>query len=146
MSQVVAAFRKTDAVKGIRAGCYDSDCVRIGKPRVFAGRNQHAAEDKMRILACAHHACKPVHCGIRVAAAQGFYECRNNVVVVVAVAVVQNDFFLNRFFGRFLRNIDFASPCRNGICVVRLPFFRGSFHGKFQCVQQGTGIAVGGVH
>ena len=106
VSKKITPLRHSDAVKGFRRTVYDAHCIRIGKPRVLAGGNKHPPEDKMRVFAGGNHARKPIHRSVRIAPAQTFYKRADNVVVIVAVAVVKYGFFLNRLFGCLFGNIN----------------------------------------
>ena len=129
-----APFGKSDAVKGCGAAFDDAERMRVGKAGVFAGGNKHAPEYKMRIFSRCEHARHPIHSRIRIASAKAFYKGADNVVVIVAVAVVQHDFFLNAFFGRFAAYVNAASFRRNAGMFLRRPAFGGRFDGKFQRV------------
>ena len=102
----ITPLRHSDAVKGFRRAVYNAHRIRVGKSRVLARRNKHPPEDKMRVFAGGNHARKPIHRSVRIAPAQTFYKRADNVVVIVAVAVVKHGFFLNRLFGGLFGNIN----------------------------------------
>ncbi len=144
--QKIAAFGKPHAVESLRAGVHHGDSIRIGEAGVLAGGNQHPPENKARILAGGGHTRKPVHRRVGIAPAQTFDERADNVIMIVAVAVVQHDFFLNGLLGGLPRNINRGAVGGNGRIRVRLPFFGSRLDGKLQRVQERPGVAVRGLN
>ena len=96
----------------------------------------------MWIFSSSNHTRKPVAGRIRVSSTQRFYKSRNYIVMIVAVPVVKDNFFLNGFFGGFFRYIDFCSVFRNWRLHKRSPFFGSSFYSQLQGIQKGTGVSI----
>src|SRR5712692_6282410 len=68
--------------------------LRIGESDVFGRRDDQAARDEQWILAGLQHPRQPVHGSIRIAAAHAFDQRGDDVVVLVAGAVVEEVSFL----------------------------------------------------
>ena len=138
----ITPLRHSDTVKGFRRAVYNAHRIRVGKSRVLARRNKHPPEDKMRVFAGGNHARKPIHRSVRIAPAQTFYKRADNVVVIVAVAVVKHGFFLNRLFGCLFGNINRRTVRRLRRNRGGRPFFRRRFNSKFQRIQKAPRIPV----
>uniref|UniRef100_A0A8W7PIM2 Uncharacterized protein n=1 Tax=Anopheles coluzzii TaxID=1518534 RepID=A0A8W7PIM2_ANOCL len=87
-------FRQPDGLDGAqRCGRY-LQCVRVRQPDIFARHPHHAPADVARILAGRNHARRPVQGGVVVRGADGFVQRGYDVVVLVALPIVQQVRFL----------------------------------------------------
>ena len=67
--------------------------VRVGVPDVFGGEDDHAPRDEAGVLARLEHRCEVVHGGVRVPTPHRLDERGGEVVVLVALAVVEEGTF-----------------------------------------------------
>ena len=142
MREKVAPLGHADSVECVGTACDDAHCVRICKPRVFTGRYEHSPEDKGSVFSGGDHAREPIHRGVWVAPPQAFNKRADDIVVIIAVAVVEHDFFLNRFFGGFAAYVDRRTPRGHGRRGGGIPFFGCRFYCEFERVQQTARVSV----
>jgi hypothetical protein len=112
-------------------GVREHESHRVGEADIFRRANHDAARDEARVFAGVNHLRQPVERGVGIAAAHGFDEGGNGVVVRVAIAVINDGFLLDALFGGGEINVDDA--VRAGI--------RGE-RGDFERVQTFARVAV----
>ena len=81
----------------VEAGVGKQQRVGVGQSDVFGGGDDEAAGYEGRVLTAFYHACQPVDGAIRVAAANGFDEGGDDVVVHLAVLIVGKRVLLQAF-------------------------------------------------
>ena len=106
LGQVHRTFRHADEVAGLIGGHGDLQRPRVGKPHVLAGKARHAAGDVERVLAGLQHARQPVHRRVRVGIAHGLVQRGDEVVVFLALLVVEQGFFGGALFQRLFGHGD----------------------------------------
>ena len=74
--------------------------MRVGKADVFAGEAHQPSQYIERLFARRQHTRQIIERGLRVGAAQGFVERGNQIVMAVAVLVVNRDAALEEFAQR----------------------------------------------
>ena len=131
MRQVKSPFRESDAVEGRGAAFHDRYGVRVGKSRVFAGRNDHPPENEGRVFPCRDHAREPVESRVRVPSPKRLDEGADYVVVIVSVPVVQDDLFLDAFFCALFVYQNYRAVCGR-------PGGNRGFHREFQGGSEGS--------
>ena len=99
---------------------------------VFRGGNEHAARDEPGVFARVNHLRQPVERGVGIAAAHGFDERRDGVVVGVTIAVVHDGVLLNALLRHRQRDVN------ETIVAVG-----GGERGDFERVQGFARVAVG---
>ena len=62
----------------------DHQCSWVSKSDIFARENDHSANDEPSVFARFKHSRQIIRGGLRIAAAQAFDKCTDNVVVIVA--------------------------------------------------------------
>src|SRR5207247_2643622 len=82
-------LRKPDELQCLGRGDSHAQRARVCVPDVLRGENHHAPGDEAWILARLQHRCQVVDGCVRVAAAQGLDEGGREVVVLIALAVVE---------------------------------------------------------
>ena len=90
LGQGVEALRQAHPLKGRRTGFHHHHRLGIGQADVFAGGDQHAAEDKAGVFAGLHHAGQPEEGRIRIGAPQRLYEGTDCVEVGIPLLVVEH--------------------------------------------------------
>jgi len=137
--QVKSPFGESDSVEGRGAAFHDRYGVRVGKSRVFAGRNDHPPENEGRVFSCRDHAREPVESRVRVPSPKRLDEGADYVVVIVSVPVVQDDLFLDAFFCALFVYQNYRAVCGR-------PGGNRGFHREFQGVQKAPRVAGGGIN
>ena len=89
LREVQLRLGQADVLERLRRRDRDDERVRIGVADVLGGEDDHAPRDEARILARFEHRGEVVDGGVRVAAAHRLDERRREVVVLVALAVVE---------------------------------------------------------
>ena len=125
-------FRPADKFRGGQCGVRQHQRHRISQPNIFGGANDDASGDETRVFAGVDHFCEPVKRGVGVAAAHGFDERGNRVVMGVAIAVIHDGFFLDALLGDCERDADNTIGIR-----------RRRERGNFQRVERLERVAVG---
>ncbi len=92
------ALGHAELVARIVCGVREEERGRVRETDVFGGESDESARDVERVLAALEHAREPVDGGVRVAAAHGFVECGDDVVVLLAGFVVEEVGFLEDGF------------------------------------------------
>ena len=92
----------------------------------------------MGILSRGNHAREPVERRVRVSAAEAFNKGADNVVMVVAVAVVENDLLLDAFFRGLEVNLNAGS-------LGRRPCGNGGLDGELEGVEEASSVTRGRV-
>lgn len=90
-----AGLGHADEVDGVEGVGGDVEGVGVGEADVFGGGDDEAAGDEAWVFSGVEHFGEPVEGGVGVGAADGFDEGGDGVVVGVAVAVVDDGFFLD---------------------------------------------------
>lgn len=97
MGEHEAGLGHTDALDGLETGGGEAKCAVAGEADVLGGKNHHATSDKLGVFAGLHHAGEIVEGGVGVAAAHGFDEGANGIVVIVAFFVIAGEFAAGSF-------------------------------------------------
>ena len=88
-------------VERCRGGLDEAQRPGVGHAHVLAGKDEHAAEDVVRVLARPHHAGQPVQRRVRVRPADRLDVGADRVEVVVALLVVEHHLALDAFLRDF---------------------------------------------
>lgn len=113
----------------------DAEGIRVRETDVFAGGDDDATGDEADIFAGVEHFGQPVDGGVGVAAAHGFDEGADGVVMGVTVSIVDDGFLLDGFFGD-------GEVDANGAVIV----WRSRYDSEFDGVKQFSGIAIAAGH
>ncbi len=111
---------------GLHGGDGLFERARIGQADVFDRHTHQPAGDIHAVLARFQHAAQPIKRGIHIARSDGFVERGNQVEMLFAGFVVEQDLALQRVFDRL--------ACEEAV-------FR-SGRGEFQNIERGTRVAV----
>ena len=103
------AFGHADEIDGVTSGHAQRERVRLGEADVFDGHADHAARDVKRIFSGFEHARQPVEGGVGIAVANRFVERGDDVVMLFAAFVVEQNTLLEGFvdggFGDCVRRV-----------------------------------------
>ena len=91
-------FRPADEFRRLMRGIGQHQCHRVCQSHVLRRADHNAPCDEPRVFAGMNHFRQPVKSRIHIAAAHGFDERRNRVVMRIAIAVVHHRFPLNALF------------------------------------------------
>lgn len=83
-----ASFRHPDLGYGVECSVGEEECVGVGESDVFSGEYHESSGNEFRVFASGDHACKPIECGIWIAASDAFDKRRYYVVVHFTVFVI----------------------------------------------------------
>ncbi len=89
LRQVHGALRHSDQMTRLIRRHSDLERLRVGEPDVLARKARHPARDIQRILPRFQHARKPVHRRIRIGIPHGLVQRRDQIVVLLALLVIQ---------------------------------------------------------
>ena len=92
------AFGRAEEVESLFCGESDGESVGFGQADVFAGHAHHAAREIERVFAGFEHAREPVERGVGVGIADGFVQRGNEIEVLLAGFVVEEQFALQDVF------------------------------------------------
>ncbi len=115
-------FGEAQHRKGLHGGHRQWQRARIGYSDILGGKDDHAAQDKVRVFAGLTQPRQVVHRCIRVRATQRLDKRRDHIVVLVAVFVVAQDFVLQCLLQR--RGIQVALTARIGLAQMSGGFQR----------------------
>ena len=73
----------------LKAGLCKQEGIGVGKANIFCGGDYHSSGYKERVFATLYHSGKPIYRTIWVRAANALYKCGDNVVVLLAIFVVE---------------------------------------------------------
>ena len=104
----IIMFCNPDLVDSIETGICQQQCVRVGKADILRGENHKSAGDKSRFLATRQHSCQVVDSCIGITAADTLDKCRDYVVVLLAILVVEGDVLLQTLGDVAVVDCDFA--------------------------------------
>ena len=91
-----AGFRQAQLHGGIHAGFYRYDSLRIGQPNIL-GRNDQQPPAGGKQVAGFQQTAQVMHSGIGVGTANGLLQCRKEIKMLVALAVVAHGAALGGF-------------------------------------------------
>ena len=97
------AFGRAEEVDGVAGRESEVECFGRGEADVFDGHADDAASDVHGVFAGLEHAAKPVERGVGVAVANGFVQRGDEIVVLFARLVVEQDALLERLRERVPR-------------------------------------------
>ena len=100
--------------------------IGIGVADIFGSEDEHTPCDKQRIFTTRDHPGQPIHRAIRIAAAHGFDEGRNDVVMLLAGFIVKRHILLNMF--------------QHGIVGDNYLFAAEGIHKELKNIEQFTGV------
>ena len=89
-----AGLGHADLMHRVEAGVGQQQGVGIGQPDIFGGEDHQPPGDEARLLTAGQHPRQVVDGGVGVAAPDGLDEGRDDVVVLLAVLVVEGDVLL----------------------------------------------------
>ena len=92
-----AAFGPPYLLYGFKCGIGKKQRIGIGEPYIFACRYHQSAGYKLGVFASGYKSGKPIDGGIGVAASYRLYECRDDVVMHLAVLVESHRILLQAF-------------------------------------------------
>ena len=98
------AFGRAEEMDGVAGGEREVEGFRRGKADVFDGHADEAPGDIERVFAGLEHAAQPVKRGVGVGVADGFVQGGDEIVVLLALLVVEEDALLEGFDGDFVGN------------------------------------------
>src|SRR5947209_6368806 len=92
---------------GLKACVGNDQRSGVGNANVFAGQNNHATGNEQGVFAAFNHAGKPIHGSVGVAASHGFYERRDDVIMLLAFFIVKRNILLSNRLYQFVSDYDF---------------------------------------
>ncbi len=104
-----AAFRLTEEVHGVAGGEAEVERFGGGEADVFDGHADDAARDVHGVFAGLEHAREPVECGVGIGVANALMQGGDDVVVLLAFFVVEQDAALHGFGSERLGDEAFAA-------------------------------------
>ncbi len=108
MSKWDLTFGLTDKLDRL-LGCDGNDeRLRVGHADIFGCGNHEASGNEADVFTAFEHSGEPVEGGVRIRATDALYEGGGGIVVLVAVAVINDGFALDAFFGFVERELDDA--------------------------------------
>src|SRR5450759_3845326 len=119
-------FRHADEVGRLLRGHRDGERLGVGQPDVLGREDDEPASDEHHVLARLQHPCHPVDSRVGVAAADALDQRGDDVVVLVAGAVVQEVALLQRLLDVFERDRLLAGDQHYDIVSALIKSVRGS--------------------
>ncbi len=136
LGQVKAPLGQADAVESGRGRLGQHQRLGISQPDILAGKDQHAAKDKARVLAGMDHLGEPIHRRVGVRAAQGLDKGADGVIVIVPLLVIEDDPALDALLGDIKGDVNLSfRSCR-----------WGGLDRQLQGVEHAAGVTIGDVH
>ena len=126
------AFRDADKIGGLHGGDGDAERGGVGEADIFAGHAHQAARDVKRSFAGFEHAREPVKRGVGIGITHRLVQRGNQVVMLLAGLVVQEEFAL-QCGGQQIFSDDASA----------VGFGNGGAHQGFESVVGGAGVAIG---